>query len=807
MGTISITNSEPTEAGEKPVESPVLRAKQLERLLNGAPFGVYLLDGNLRFRQVNPTARMVLDNLPDLEGRDFDEVLHHLRPKMHADDVVARFRHTLATGEPYTVFEGIGENKRSGVQGVYEWHIRRIDLPEGGLGVVCYFRDISLGVQAREAIEASERELRLATQAVQLGIWHWYPQEDRSTWENDRVYEIFGRTQEDGPFGAGEFAAKVLHPDDLPEFKRALAHTLETGARFFFQGRIYRKDGTLGWIELTGQVEQSVGSPLRVLGTVLDITGRKHAEQASREQRERFDLVVQAVEVGFWFCDLPFDMLMWDDQVKEHFFLPPEAAVSIETFYERLHPDDRERTRRTIAESIAKDAPYDIEYRTVASDGRQKWIRALGRTFYDANGQPRRFDGLTQDITERKQAEEREHRLTVKAVAATAKFKALFEQTPVFAGTMAADGVVLDANRLSLDGCGYRAEEVLGRHFWDTGWWRLSPEAQVKIRAATEQAAKGTAYREILPYHWADGTERLVDFALHPIRDDEGRILFLHPTGVDVTDLKRAEEKYRILAERLDAEVRIRTSELEQRNAEVLKQSSLLREFSQRLLQVQDAERRRIARELHDSAGQLLAALSMSLAQLSEHPEPTEHTDDSDSQFSEAIRESQQLVQQLSQEIRTTSYLLHPPLLDEMGLSDALRWYIQGLNERSGLEVELNVPEDFGRLPREMELVVFRLVQECLTNVHRHSGSKVAFIGIAREPDKITIQVQDHGKGMSPEKLAEIQSGGSGVGIRGMRERVRQFNGDMQIESGGAGTRVTLTIPVVKPANEQDPTV
>src|SRR5262249_26107360 len=157
---------------------------------------------------------------------------------------------------------------------------------------------------------------------------------------------------------------------------------------------------------------------------------------------------------------------------------------------------------------------------------------------------------------------------------------------------------------LCLEACGYHADEVLGLPLWETKWWRNFQESQDKIRAATPLAARGMAYREILHYSWADGTARLVDFALYPILDDEGRVLFLHLTGVDIADAKRVEENYRKLAETLEAEVRARTSELEQRTVEVLKQSEMLREFSGRLLQAQDEERRHIARELHDSAGQ-----------------------------------------------------------------------------------------------------------------------------------------------------------------------------------------------------------
>ena len=233
----------------------------------------------------------------------------------------------------------------------------------------------------------------------------------------------------------------------------------------------------------------------------------------------------------------------------------------------------------------------------------------------------------------------------------------------------------------------------------------------------------------------------------------------------------------------------MRTTEPELRNAKP-RQSEKFQEVSWQLLQTQDDERRHIARELHDSAGQVLTLLSMSLTAL------LESVKQKAPDLMESVVQSDRLVQQLTREIRTTSYLLHPPLLDEVGLSDSLSWYIDGLRQRSGLKIDFNISAEFGRLPRDMELAVFRLVQECLTNIHRHSGSKVAYIQISREPQRISVQVRDRGKGISPAKLAEIQTKGSGVGIRGMRERLRQFHGEMTIESSSSGTTILGTIPL-----------
>ena len=190
--------------------------------------------------------------------------------------------------------------------------------------------------------------------------------------------------------------------------------------------------------------------------------------------------------------------------------------------------------------------------------------------------------------------------------------------------------------------------------------------------------------------------------------------------------------------------------------------------------------------------GQLLAALSMNFSFLI--PERSKMGPDAVRSLDENIS----LLEQASKEIRTMSHLLHPPLLDEVGLESALRWYVDGFAERSKIDVRLNLAPNFSdELPRELALALFRVVQECLTNVHRHSGSNTVSVGIDRSRGEITLQVSDAGKGISQEVRSKISSGESaGVGLRGMRERVRQFGGRLDIQSDGAGTKVTVVLPV-----------
>ncbi len=234
---------------------------------------------------------------------------------------------------------------------------------------------------------------------------------------------------------------------------------------------------------------------------------------------------------------------------------------------------------------------------------------------------------------------------------------------------------------------------------------------------------------------------------------------------------------------------------IEERTTELKKANESLRDLSGRLLQIRDNEARSLARELHDSVGQLLSALSINIAVVRAQ---SHKLDDAGRQ---SLAENTHLVDQISDEIRTMSHLLHPPLLDELGLRSALGWYVDGYSDRSKIKVELEIPPDFERLPTGMETAIFRIVQECLTNIHRHSGSKTATIQIIRKNREILVVAQDSGKGISSEKLSLIAGGRSGVGFRGMEERIRHLGGNLKISSDGEGTVVTCTLPLASAAS------
>lgn len=221
-----------------------------------------------------------------------------------------------------------------------------------------------------------------------------------------------------------------------------------------------------------------------------------------------------------------------------------------------------------------------------------------------------------------------------------------------------------------------------------------------------------------------------------------------------------------------------RRLQLENTNAE-------LQELSTHVMNVQDAERRRIARELHDGVGQYLAAIKMSSEVALEKSKCGGGT--------ESLLEAITLLDQCMAEVRTMSHLLHPPLLEEIGLGSAIPWLVEGFTQRSGVVVRLEMPENLPRLPQSVELVVFRVLQECLTNIHRHSGSSIAHIFLSSHPKSLTLTIRDEGKGF-PTRTGE--SAKVGVGIASMRERVRELGGELLIRSGANGTTVEAVVPL-----------
>ena len=287
----------------------------------------------------------------------------------------------------------------------------------------------------------------------------------------------------------------------------------------------------------------------------------------------------------------------------------------------------------------------------------------------------------------------------------------------------------------------------------------------------------GETYESEYRIRSADAQYRWFRARAVPLRDSDGKVVKWYGTCSDIHDSKLLEQSIRDSAVELERLVNSRTAEL--------------RRLSGRLMTMQDEERRRIAREIHDGLGQELAAAKMILDGIL--------AKDPSRQVQQASVDASQLVERAIQQVRTISHLLHPPLLDEVGLVSALRWFLEGLSERSGINVRLDLdPPTIGRLKSELETAIFRIVQEALTNMFRHSGARNGIVSLAERNGNILVSVTDDGKGVD-QGVMQLRPESVGVGIGGMRQRVSELGGSLRLANANPGTIVEVVIPVKKP--------
>jgi two-component system NarL family sensor kinase len=370
------------------------------------------------------------------------------------------------------------------------------------------------------------------------------------------------------------------------------------------------------------------------------------------------------------------------------------------------------------------------------------------------------------DITDRKRAEEelrRSERL----------MRVVLDALPVGVAVVDRAGDIIHTNPASERIWGRMIGSGRERYSESRGWWhdtgqRIAPEEWASVRAL----ANGTpSVNEVVEIEAFDGVRKVIHNSAVPIRDSADRI-----TGAVIVNED------------------ISASETAKR--EVNDSYTQMRSLTARLMRAQDDERRRIAQLLHETTAQNLAALKMLLARLNRSP-----LDLGDAER-RALTESIALAEQSMTEVRTLSYLLHPPFLDEAGLLSALRWFAAGFAERSGIRVDLDLPESLERLPLDTETTLFRVVQEALINIHRHAGSETARIRLRRDPEMLLLEIEDRGHGISSSSLKLITTGGGlvGVGIAGMSERLQQLGGHLEITSDAHGTTVRARLPLAKDA-------
>jgi PAS domain S-box-containing protein len=421
---------------------------------------------------------------------------------------------------------------------------------------------------------------------------------------------------------------------------------------------------------------------------------------------------------------------------------------------------------KNLLEVAAKFDRAEDEGWRVRKDGSKFWAQVVITALRDESGQLIGYGNLTRDLTERRRAEMALRR-------SESRFRQLTEAVQDYAIFMLdAEGYVdtwnLGAKRIK----GYDASEIVGKHFSV-----FYPEAERNAGKPAADLGKAAQEGRTQTEGWRvrkDGSRFWGSLTITAVRDDSGKLVGFSKVTRDITEQTLAQKALE------ESERRLQESERS------------LRQLSHHLLRTQDEERRRIGREIHDSLGQSLSVLKMKLDSV-KLPKDQEKA-------VAAIGEASKIAGECVKEVRTISYLLYPPMLEELGLQSAIPWYAEGFSKRSGIQTKFTVAEEFERLPRDVELVLFRVLQEGLTNVARHSGSPTAEIRLARTRDEVTLEVIDDGKGGPAaggfSDSGRDWTGAQGVGLRGMRERLMQLGGKLEINSGKGGTQLRAVVPI-----------
>ena len=479
---------------------------------------------------------------------------------------------------------------------------------------------------------------------------------------------------------------------------------------------------------------------------------RKRAEQAVRESEEHFREIVETTPECVKVVANDGTLLRMNASGLKMVGADSAEMVVGKSVYGLIAPEDRERFR-AFNERVCAGEKGTLEFDIVGLDGTLRHMETHAAPLWNPDGSVAQL-AVSRDVTKRKKAEEAQYR-----------FAAIVESSDDAIISKDLKGIITSWNAGAERIFGFTAEEAIGKPVTIIIPAELHEEEKEILRRL-RQGERIEHFETIR--RTKHGTRRHISLTISPVQDAQGRVIGVSKIARDITQRKETEK--------------------------------LLREaeLSGRLLQLQDEERRRIARELHDGAGQLLAALSMNVSAV------IDEKDKLSSETAQRVEENAGLIEQLSSEIRTMSHLLHPPLLDEVGLQSALTEYVRGFEERSGIRVNLELPEKMERLPHEYELSLFRIVQECLTNIHRHSGSTTAVVRLRMSGAEIELEVLDQGRGISPEIQANFVAGkSSGVGLRGMRERVRQIGGSLRVESNERGTAVLVTLPFERKRGEE----
>jgi PAS domain S-box-containing protein len=474
--------------------------------------------------------------------------------------------------------------------------------------------------------------------------------------------------------------------------------------------------------------------------------GRGQPEEALRESEMRLRMTVKVANVGLWDWDLRANTVYYSPEWKSQIgYREEEISDSFEEWRSRVHPEDIGPAMLKLSAYLENpENRYETEFRLRHKDGSYRWIYSPADFLYDAAGRPMHMLGCHIDITERKQAEE-----ALRESEAQLRLAVQSADVGLWDWDLRTDTVYYSPEWKRQ--IGYREDEI--SNSFEEWRSRVHPDDLETAMRRTAAFLKNPQNRHETEFRFRhkDGSYRWIYAQGDLVRDAAGKPVRMLGCHIDITERRRAEDE--------------------------------LHRLSHRLLHAENEERRRIAKELHDSTAQDLVAVVMNLGLLQESLAP------GDTKAARILADSIALVENSVNDIRTLSYVLHPPRLDETGLAGAIAEYAAGVTSRTDTRIRVEVAADFGRLAEQTEIALFRVVQESLANVLRHSGSDIATVRLAHEDGSVVLEIEDHGRGMA-------DAAARGVGITGMRERLQHLGGRLEIESDSGGTIVRAVLPL-----------
>jgi len=611
------------------------------------------------------------------------------------------------------------------------------------LAGAAYIKEYLARRELASDIGLANDRLHLAMESGKSVGWDWDVKSGRDTWFGDleTVFGIPGDTYT----GCVEDFRRRIHPQDRSWAWNAVNEAMRNRAPYSAEFRVVRADGSTRWIAAKGKFYyQQTGEPKRMLGVAIDITELKQAQHALQESEERLRMAIHAGKMYAYEWDAASDAIIRSGDIPGAFGTASEASLSRQQLLASIHPEDRAQFNASVNERTPDSPDIQVSYRLLCPDGSTVWLEKTAHAFFDEEGKTERMIGMVADITQRKQAEE-----TLRQ--SEEKFRSVFRDAGVGMLIVSPEGRFLAANKTFCECLGYTEEELLEKTVQSVTFPEDWPTFSRILREALKE---GHGYQRF-EKRCLHKSGRIVytESTASLIRDREGTPQYFVGEVVDVTKRKQAEEA--------------------------------LSDMTRKLVEAQEQERARIARELHDNITQHLAMLAMELSQL------RKNTEDLAPEVRDRMYELQQMTSDISSGVHALSHELHSSTLEYLGLVTGMRSWCKEFGQRQQLEIDFK-SQDVSKLPRDISLCLFRVLQEALHNAAKHSGANRVEVQLAENASGIHLIVRDAGRGFDIESAMRSQ----GLGLTSMQERVRLVGGSIALDSKPlAGTTIHVSVP------------